>query len=403
MLLGSASQNQRMRPDLFYNWLSDNFNGNKPWDRMVRELLAADGEQDKDPAVTYFLANETVDKITDNVTRNLLGVQLQCAQCHNHPFTGWKQNEYWGMAAFFMRVRADNINKASQSGVSPAVTEGLQINRNKRTLPESAKIVLPKFLGGEQVNLDERKPYRPVLANWIVSEKNPFFAKAMVNRVWAMYFGRGLVNPVDDMHEGNAASHPALLESLAASFVASGYDVKQLIRVITLSQTYQRTSKPIKGNEDPTQFLYARMNIKVLSGEMLYDSMVQVYGSPPGGTAQPAKTGKGVGRSPRDSFVGFFRGDDGSEAIEYSLGIPQALRLMNSSQFNRTAILDRLLKNSQTPEEVIEQLYLMTLSRRPSPSELSKMTAHVKKGEARHGYSDILWVLLNSSEFALNR
>src|SRR5439155_6099109 len=145
--------------DLFYNWLSEGFNDNKPWDRMVRELLTAQGEQDKDPAVTYFLANETVDKITDNVTRNLLGLQLQCAQCHNHPFTGWKQTEYWGMATFFMKVRSDKVNKAAKDNTSPGVSEAPQVVRNKKTLPESARTVPAKFLQGEEPKLKDREPY----------------------------------------------------------------------------------------------------------------------------------------------------------------------------------------------------------------------------------------------------
>src|SRR5262249_41202522 len=155
------------------------------------ELLTASGTQDKNPAVTFFVANESVDKITDNVTKNLLGVQLQCAQCHNHPFTSWKQTEYWGMAAFFMKVRADNANRTARNGESPGVAEGPQINRNRRALPESAKMVPAKYLQGEEPRLKQSEPYRPVIADWITSSKNPFFAKAMVNRVWSMMFGRG--------------------------------------------------------------------------------------------------------------------------------------------------------------------------------------------------------------------
>jgi hypothetical protein len=404
LLLTRTSENRRLQPQPFHEWLAETFNENKPWDRMVRELLTASGNLEKSPAVTYFLANESVDKITDNVTKNLLGLQLQCAQCHNHPFTGWKQTEYWGMAAFFMKVRSDRVNNAAKNGNSPGVTEGPQINRNKRTLPESAKIVPAKYLLGEEAKLSARDPYRPVLADWITGSKNPYFAKAMVNRVWSMYFGRGLVNPVDDMHEGNVASHPALLNDLAASFTASGYDVKELIRTITLSQAYQRTSKPLQGNEDSEPQLYARMQVKQMTGEMLYDSLVQVAGTQAGGKAERIKGGgKAPARTPRDAFVAFFRGDEGGDPTEYSHGIPQALRLMNSPQFSRPAMIDRLTKNGGKPEQVVEQLYLTTLSRRPTSSEMDRMIAHVKKADGKTGYGDVLWVLLNSSEFVLNR
>jgi hypothetical protein len=307
------------------------------------------------------------------------------------------------MAAFFMKVRSDRVNKAAKDGNSPGVNEGPQIVRNKRVLPESAKMVPAKFLQGEQPKLKDREPYRPVVADWITSPKNPFFARAMVNRVWAQYFGRGLVNPVDDMHEGNSPSHPELLQQLTEGFIASGFDVKALVRAICNSQVYQRTSKPVPSNEEAEPQLYARMNIKVLSPEMLYDSLVQINGAGPNKVAAAGKGNKGPAQGPRQQFVNFFRADEGADPTEYHSGIPQALRLMNSAQFNRSRLVDQLAKNSSKPEEVLEQLYLMILSRRPTPEETSKLLTHIHKTESREGYNDILWALLNCSEFALNR
>jgi hypothetical protein len=394
LLLTYPTEERRFQPEPFRDWLGDNFNANKPWDKLVRELLTANGDEGQNPAVSYFLSNETVDRVTDNVTKNLLGVQLQCAQCHNHPFMDWKQTEYWGMAAFFMKVKIDRVRKGMQKNPDTLVVgEEPVLTRNKKTLPDSAKFVPAKYLQGGEASLNAREPYRPVLANWITSPRNPYFAKAQVNRVWSMYFGRGLVNPVDDMHEGNPASHPALLNDLAASFVASGYDVKELVRAITLSQTYQRSSKPIKGNEEADTQLHARMAIKVLSGEMMYDSMVLIHGNPTDGT----------GRGPRNNYAGFFGIEDASDTTEYSHGIPQALRLMNSTQFSKTAVMNRATNGRRTPREVIEELFLITLARRPTSEEASKLLARVKKGEERNGYTDILWALLNCSEFALNR
>jgi hypothetical protein len=225
----------------------------------------------------------------------------------------------------------------------------------------------------------------------------------MVNRVWAQYFGRGLVNPVDDMHEGNLPSHPELLQQLADGFIASGFDVKALVRAICNSQAYQRSSKPISGNEKAEPQLYARMNIKVLSPEMLYDSLVQINGAGPNKAAPATKGKKGPAPGPRQQFVNFFRADEGADSTEYHSGIPQALRLMNSAQFNRTRLVDQLAKNSSKPEEVLERLFLTILSRRPGAEEMSKLLAHVRKGDSREGYNDILWALLNCSEFALNR
>src|SRR5262249_12097166 len=151
-------------------------------------------------------------------------------QCHNHPFTNWKQDEYWGMAQFFMKVRLTaNPQKAAKAGISPGITEDGKGKGKKKGLPESAKIVPAKFLQGERPKMNPADPARPVLAKWMCSEGNPYFARAMVNRVWAHFFGRGIVNPVDDMHEGNPASHPELLAALTEQFKRNGFDVKYLI------------------------------------------------------------------------------------------------------------------------------------------------------------------------------
>jgi Protein of unknown function (DUF1549)/Protein of unknown function (DUF1553) len=401
LLLTRTSDNRRLQPAPFVKWLAENFNANTPWNEFVHQMLTASGSQDKHPGVTYFLANGTVDKITDNVCKNLLGIQLQCAQCHNHPFTGWKQTEYWGMAAFFMKVRPDNVNKAAKNGNSPGITEVATRGRGKQRLPVSAKIVPAKFLQGAEPKMNSSAPFRPVLADWATSQKNPYFAKAMVNRVWAGLFGRGLVNPVDDMHDNNPASHPELLRELTAGFAQGGFDVKGLIRAICNSQTYQRTSKPVKGNEDAEASLYSRMPIKVLSPEELYDSLIQTAGAQT--KARPARGKNGRGRAtPRDQFVAFFQAAEGADPTEYNSGIPQALRLMNSNQFNTNGMVATAVRSGKKAEEVVEQFYLATLSRRPTTAESARCLAHLKKTDARTGYGDVLWALLNSSEFGLN-
>jgi hypothetical protein len=345
-------------------------------------------------------------------------VQLQCAQCHNHPFTGWKQTEYWGMAAFFLKVRPDNVNRAARTGNTPGITEGAAGRRGRQRLPESAKVVPARFLQGEQPKLRTTEPYRPVLAEWVTAPKNPFFARAMVNRVWGQLFGRGLVNPVDDMHEGNAPSHPELLRELADGF-SSGFDVKGLFRTVCNSEAYQRTSKPVRenedaqggvpadqpvrGNEDADAALYARMAIKVLSPEQLYDSLSRVAGvrAPAGraGRAGPRRPGAG----PREQFVNFFRVDAGADPTEYQAGIPQALRLMNSPQFSPAGLAGAAARAGNSPAEVIEHLYLATLARRPTAAETGRMVEYVRKRDAREAYGDIAWALMNCSEFVLNR
>jgi hypothetical protein len=404
LMLPRDSDNRRLQPAPLVKWLEESFNANKPWDKTVRELLTATGKQDENGAVTYFLANQSADKVTDSVSRLFLGVQLQCAQCHNHPFTKWKQDDYWAMAAFFMKVRPDNVNRAAQNNTSPGITEGSGPGRQR--LPESAKRLPAKFLQGEQPKLDAGAPYRPVLADWIVSPKNKFFARAMVNRTWAQLFGRGFVHPVDDMHEDNVPSHPELLQDLTDAFVASGFDLKLLVKGICLSDAYNRGSKPVAGNEaDAT--LFSHVAVKPLTPEQLYDSLNVVLGPARGGNGagRPGPGARRPGGGPREQFIAFFAADEGALATEYHAGIPQALRLMNAPQMNNTgAVVAAVAKGDRTPAQVIEALYVTTLARRPTADEAKRLAAYVEKhkADARQAYSDIVWAVLNSSEFALN-
>src|SRR5262249_52606249 len=280
LMIPRESINVRLNTAPLQKWLADKFNANTPLDKLIYELITATGTQDENGAVTYFVGNATVDKMTGNVSRMFLGVQLQCAQCHNHPFTDWKQTEYWAMAAFFMKTRPSvNPQMAAKKGVSPAISETNAPPKGKKGggLPEGAKIVPAKFLQGEQPELNKNEPYRPVLAKWITSAKNPFFARAMVNRVWHQLMGRGIVNPVDDMHEDNPASHPELLAALEEQFKANNFDLKYLYRAICNSETYQRTSRPNNSNKDDTE-LFSRAAVRVLTPEQLYDSLTAVVG-----------------------------------------------------------------------------------------------------------------------------
>jgi hypothetical protein len=416
MLLPRNSDNRRLSAEPLHGWLGEAFNTNKGWDKVVYDFLTATGPADKNGAVTFFLANPTPERVTDSVTRLFLGVQLQCAQCHNHPFTSWKQDEYWAMAAFFGKVRMNGkVKGAAKKGITLAINETGKGKTPK--LPVSAKRVPPKFLQGEQPRLDKNAPYRPVLARWLTAADNPFFARAMINRTWGHFFGRGFVNPVDDMHDKNPASHPLLLEVLAEQFAQSGFDVKNLIRAICNSQTYQRTSKPYGGNESDDA-LFSHMAIKVMSPEQLFDSLEKVVGGPKTNGKAPAKgkkpnqvkkpnaANKKNPAGARIAFVTFFQTEDGADPTEFQWGIPQALRLMNSPQLsNGAALLNKVLaKKAPPPARVIEQLYLATVSRRPTAQETKKLTAYVAKqgNPPRKAYSDILWALLNSSEFIFN-
>jgi hypothetical protein len=409
LLLPRNSDNVRTRrwyPNLV-NWLETQFNQGTPWDKIVRELLTASGEVDKVGPVIYWVANNTSDKVTDNVSRMFLGVQLQCAQCHNHPFTDWKQDEYWAMAAFFHKVTANgNAKAAAKDGGSVAVMERPTAQPARKRLPESAKILPAKYLNGPKANVPATEPLRPHFAEWATHPHNPYFARAMVNRLWAQFFGRGFVNPIDDMHDGNVASHPELLDLLSKQFAGQGFDVKMLIRAICNSETYQRSSRPNSSNAEAGPELFARMAIKPLSPEQLFDSLQLVLGRAGGPADRVRKGANGrVAPNAREQFVNFYGIEDGADPTEYQAGIPQVLRLMNAAQTNTYPVLASVMRSASTRAEVVEKLYLTVLARRPTAEEITRVNAFLdrRKSDLRQGYSDLMWAMLNSSEFVLNR
>jgi hypothetical protein len=227
----------------------------------------------------------------------------------------------------------------------------------------------------------------------------------MVNRLWAQMFSRGLVHPIDNIHDGNPASHPELLEDLTRRFKDGKYDVKAFLRGLCLSETYQRSSKPVEGNKDAVVDSYARMPMKVLTPEQLYDSLLLVLGSPErGAKARKADTTPVKGaKGPRAQFVAFFSGEEGADATEYQVGIPQALQLMNATRTNAPGIAVKLTGGATDPAKALESLYLATLNRKPTSSELAMARDHSKKASnARQAASDVLWALINSSEFTTN-
>jgi hypothetical protein len=396
------SNNRVLKSKPMRDWLAEHFNKGTPLDKIVYELVTVTGEIDKNPAGIYFVANPTVDKITDNVTRMFLGVQLQCAQCHNHPFTDWKQTEYWAMASFFMKTRVQgNAKGAAKGGATPSIAEAA---KGGKKLPESAKIVPPKFLQGESPKITGVE-MRPTLAKWMTSANNKFFARAMVNRFWYQLYGRGLVNPVDDMHDDNAASHPALLATLTEQFKLHEFDAKFLVRAICNSDAYQRSSvsKDDAASIDPEN--YSRREMRVMSPEQMYDSLTVILGAIGKGDAKGDKAAKKGGPiAPRDNFINFFRVED-ANPLEYQNGIPQALRMMNSPFTNRAEpIAAQITRNTKTSAEAIEQIYLTALSRRPTEMETERLTKYINRpgATARAAHGDILWALLNISEFVLN-
>jgi hypothetical protein len=438
LIVKRDDNNRGLSTTAFKKWLADGFNQNRGWDRMVRDMLTSEGTVEQNAAATFYVAHRDMNalvpsKVVGTAANLFMGLQLQCAECHNHAFIrDWKQTDFWGMAAFFNQTRATggfmgqnntpvSISEGQTSsstarkpgfGFGRPTLSGARIEIPDATDPRrrTGKIVKAKFFLDEEPALGDKGPYRPVFADWLVSAKNRYFAPATVNRLWAHFFARGFVNPLDDMHEGNPASHPELLQLLADEFRASSFDRKHLIRAICNSQAYQRTSKPLKENEQDTQ-LFSRQAVKIMNPEVLYDSLCTALGvselqtsSSFGG--RPGFGGRGFGGGGRSSFVNFFNTkEDGDDPTEMSFGIPQFLRLMNSRPFNDGgALVKRLLESGAEADQVIEGLFLATLSRRPTETELQKLKAYAaRREEPKDGYIGVLWILLNSAEFVCVR
>jgi YHS domain-containing protein len=412
--------------------LEKQFNANVPWDQVVRGLLTARGTHADNGGVIYQLANRTTPMVVDSVSRVFLALPLECAQCHDHPYARWQQADYWGLAAFFAGINRPGLMKTGsyvsfakdKSGVLQLGSAGVEerprelrirlpVPPDRQQRRERGDWIPVRFPGAPPLNLPATEPVlaRPLAAQWLTGKDNPYFARAAVNRFWWHFFGQGLVNPVDDMFKPEATvTHPELLDALAAQFVASGFDLKHLTRAICNSQTYQRTSKSVQGNEGDTQ-LYSRMPIKVLTPEQLWDSLVLVFGREPAKVPNPlwerrptVALPRGEPRTQRGLFIKHFRGENTAAPTDYTQGIPQALRLMNGVQFNNVEeLLGRLAPADGDPAKVVETLYLTALSRPPTREDSTHMIEYVKcqhnRGDA---CADVLWALLRSSEFAMN-
>jgi hypothetical protein len=432
--------NRGLRTEPFVRWLADEFNRNEKWDRIVTAMLTAEGADEDNPATFFFLANQDNNQPSPaklvGATGNLfLGIQIQCAECHVHPFHDrWKPADFWGLAAFFGHTRAQRGGNAKRPNAPARIVElasgeklppmGKKKKLRTEPAPVGATIAIPdpsdprktrgqavaRFLEGPAPALGRSGPYRPTLAAWVASARNPYFAAAQVNRLWAHFFARGLVNPLDDMKPDSPPSHPEVLQRLSREFAASGYDVKFLIRALCNTRAYQRTSRPLPGNASHDKLL-SRMPVKVLGARALLDSLATATGHE-AGSANPefrrGKPGGGNGKG-RVGDVGPVRFFDTREydddPTEFSSGVPQVLRLMNSELSNRSAeVVGRLARPGRTSEQVIEGLFLTALSRRPSAAETRRLADYVaEQGEPAKGYAGVFWVLLNSAEFACNR
>ena len=381
----------------FEIWLADQFADNTPYDQLTRELLLATGQYNQGPALFYAALQAKPEELAAATSRSLLGVQIQCAQCHDHPFDHWTERDFWGYAAFFAQLQKPNNPQQR------FVTQVDDLNTGELKLPDTGVVIAPTFLGGDEVEDSADATRRERLADWVTARDNPYFARAAVNRIWAHLFGRGIVDPVDDLGEHNTPSHPQLLNELTDYFVATNYDVRNLVRTLAMTRAYQLSSESIAG-ASPRPELFARMAIKALTAEQLYDCLLQA-------TARRQNAANRGFNSSRNVFLNKFRAPGGS-STEFHSGIPQALTLMNGDEVRSAIDLEEsdILVGLTAPflndEQRVEALFLATLSRHPNEEEQGKFVAYVtdKKAAAdkRRALGDILWALLNSAEFCLN-
>jgi hypothetical protein len=399
----------------FDNWLRKQLLEDRTYGQWANELLTATFSNQQQmynpygqsggaptPIAFYQIKENKPENIAASVARVFLGVRIECAQCHNHPFAKWKREDFWGMAAFFKGT--DSRPRGGVEGFFQDLFTFPEI-----AIPDTKKVVQAKFIDDSQPHFKGKVSFRQTLADWVTSPSNPYFAKAAVNRLWAQFFGRGLVDPIDNFDESNPASHPELLEDLADDFAKHEYDLKFVIRAITSSRAYQLTSRQThKSQADPV--LFARAAVRGLTGEQLYDSVATATGyRDPNGQLNPFVIGV---NSPRSEFLEKFKA--GAEnPSDRQTSIVQALTLMNGQLTNSatslsqsetlSAVLDFPLFSTA---ERIEALYLAALTRKPSAKELDRFVKYVDGGgakkNARAGLTDVFWALLNSSEFILN-
>jgi hypothetical protein len=399
----------------FEAWLRKQFADNVPYDRLVRELitarvandpntqqfLRAGGGGEPSPLAFYMAKDVKPEELAAATSRLFLGVKLECAQCHNHPFAKWSRQQFWEYAAFFA-----GLQKQGDGFFTPVRDRN---DRREIAIPNSTQVVQASFLDGKEPQWKYKVGPRVTLAEWMTAPDNPYFARAAANRLWSVFFGLGIVEPVDDLGDDNAQpSHPELLNELARQFVASGFDIKFMVKAITLSRAYQLTSAQTDpSQEDPR--LFAHMAVKGLTAEQLFDSLSLATGyRETRFPNQPFVINNGT---PRSEFVSKFGSHD--KPTEVQTSILQALALMNGKFVADATNVERseaLAAIADAPfldtAGRLEALYLAAVSRKPTADELDRLVKYVNGGGPKHNtktaLADVFWALLNSSEFILN-
>jgi hypothetical protein len=415
MLAGAPAQEVRNQSFGLEMWLRLRFAVNMPFDRVVKELLSASTStqpsdaSEPSPAAFYQAAESKPEVLAASTSRLFLGMQLQCAQCHDHPFTAWKQRQFWEFAAFFQETNPAMAmqNPAAQIETSTEIgstADGIQI-------PDTEITVSPLFLDGSKPAVRAGEAKRDVLARWITSAENPYFARATVNRMWDHFFGRGFVHPVDNLDPSNAPSQAALFDEVTQQFIAHNFDIKFLVQSIVGSKAYQRSGRQSLGaapdrQQAELQLIYfARMPLRRMTSDQLFASFVEATGYQEEGAMVGGQT------AAREEFQNRFT-DTSVPRTEVPTSILQALALMNGKH-----VADATdLKQSRALTAIVEAPYLDTkgriellfvtaFSRKPSAqetAEIAEYIANTPSHDEKTALADVFWTLLNSAEFVLN-
>lgn len=406
----------------FYQFVRQSVADNKPWDRFAREILTASGSNLQNGAANYFVLHKDVSDLTESTAITFLGTSLTCARCHNHPLEKWTQDQYWSMANLFSRVAVKNGDRPGEVTVQSLSTGDVLHPRRGTAMP-------PSPLDAKALDSDS-KDRRQYLAEWVTSPENPFFARALVNRVWRNFMGRGLVEAEDDLRQTNPASNEELLDALARSFAQSGYDVKQLIRLIANSATYQRSSAAVEGNKSDDRF-YSHYLIRRLPAEVVLDAYTQVTGVPThfsqvhvgssGGEAATSDYPLGTRalQLPDTQLVSLFldafgrpeRGQTCSCERQQESSVTQALHLNNGQTLNdklrdKKSRIEAWLSEKIDDDEAIRRVFVMGLCRTPTAHEqerFRKLLADAGRDSTRREVlEDLFWSVLTGREFLFN-
>ena len=390
----------------FHNWIRESVRTNKPYDRMVREIVTASGNTLENGAANYYVLHKETTELTENFSMAFLGMSITCARCHNHPLEKWTQKQYYQMANLFTRIGMKNGQR--DGDVLVYSNPFGEINH-----PRLGKPLPPAPLDGQPLAFDAPVDRRDHLANWLTAPANPYFARSFVNRVWKNFMGRGLVEAVDDMRATNPPSNEELLTALTRDFTDRGFDTKHLIRTIMNSAAYQRSATPNETNADDERY-YSRYVMRRLPAEVLLDAVSQVTGVPtpfpniaPGTRALQIPDAKNnpyfltvFGKPPRLITV------DSERTAEPS--VAQALHAINGETLNQKlrapgGLIDSFVRHALSDEMALRHLYLAALGREPRPAEEKRLlTALRESDDRRQAIEDIAWAILTSKEFMFN-